>query len=553
MMFSQLVFVRLKAAEKALRDGRLDEAYRLATAADLRTHRRAVAILAELTDRLIERARGHFRAHRFAEALADLERARAGEKKGEEIAELRAQVQTVAAELERKDASRRRRVQAAKRRIEGGSLAAGRRLLEQVTENDQAAQRLQREADNRAWEVMDIVDQTEKLVERGQFGAAADRLRRVKSLDARDERVARLEGLLCEKALAAAREAFVSGRLGWAASELACLGGLGKSLPGMRELTEFLTIAKEAWRCVHAGRYAEARRQVMSLARMLPDTPWIEQAVEQMRQIDELRTVLAAGPLGELSETDAGVGERAGFNPVGMARSVPTRTQTAGARRLKAPAGEANPATRGGSGAGRDLPQRLLLLVDGGGSYLVLRGDRASVGRVACDDPPEVAIFSDLAERHAELVRVDEDYFLFSGRDVQVGGVKTQHQLLRDGDPVRLGRKAKLVFRLLSRKSPTAILDLSDTTKMPNDVRRVILFHHHATIGQGERAHIRGPQAGLPLVLFERDGSLWIRAQNDGHVDREAVRLGLGEPVEVHGVSLVLEPWRIRPPAATKL
>ena len=39
---------------------------------------------------------------------------------------------------------------------------------------------------------------------------------------------------------------------------------------------------------------------------------------------------------------------------------------------------------------------------------------------------------------------------------------------------------------------------------------------------------------------------MWLRQKSDGHVDTEAVRLPLGEPVEFAGVSLVLEPWRIR-------
>ena len=64
-MLSGLLFVRLKAAENALRDGRYDEAYRLATAADIREHRRGAAVLSALTAHFVERARNHFRADRF--------------------------------------------------------------------------------------------------------------------------------------------------------------------------------------------------------------------------------------------------------------------------------------------------------------------------------------------------------------------------------------------------------------------------------------------------------------------------------------------------------
>jgi hypothetical protein len=193
-------------------------------------------------------------------------------------------------------------------------------------------------------------------------------------------------------------------------------------------------------------------------------------------------------------------------------------------------------------------PERLLMLVDGGGSYLILRGGQASVGRAASEHPADVPIFSDVAERHANVARVDDDYFLFGVKEVEVGGNKTKHQLLRDGDRIVLGKKAKFTFRLPSRKSSSAVLEMSDTTKMPNDVRRVVLFHQHATVGNGPTAHILCRHAGTPLVVFERNGQLWIRQQSDGHVDTGAKPLRLSEPVEIGGVSLVLEPWKTSAP-----
>jgi hypothetical protein len=135
---------------------------------------------------------------------------------------------------------------------------------------------------------------------------------------------------------------------------------------------------------------------------------------------------------------------------------------------------------------------------------------------------------------------VDDDYFLFSTRDAEINGRKAQQSLLRDGDRVVLGKKAKFTFRLPSRKTTTAVLELSDTTKMANDVRRVVLFQSLATIANGPTAHICCRHAGPTLILFERNGGMWIRAKSDGHVDTDAKPLPLGEPVEIGGVSLVL-------------
>ena len=191
------------------------------------------------------------------------------------------------------------------------------------------------------------------------------------------------------------------------------------------------------------------------------------------------------------------------------------------------------------------LPDRLLLIVDGAGSFLVLRGAMAAIGRAACSDPADIAIFGDIGERHANLQRIEDDYFLFGSKEVVVAGRPTKHQLLRDGDRVVLGRKAKLLFRLPSRKSASAVLELSDTTKMPNDVRRVILFDRHATIGVGDSTHVSCRHAASPLVLFERDGGMWVRQKNDGHVDVSALPIELGRPMEMGGVSFVLNPWKV--------
>ena len=213
-MLGRLLFVRLKAAEKALRAGRLDEAYRLAAAPDLRAHRRGAAVLQELTDKFLDRARGHFRAERCAEALIDLDRAAQGGTKGEEIAELRAQVHAVATELQRQQVSRDERLHKAKRRVEDGSLAAGRKMLDRASGSDHAARELLQNIEDRAKDVAESVESAERFLADGQFGSAARRVRRAKSLDANSEDVARVETVLCTTVVERSREAILKGRLG---------------------------------------------------------------------------------------------------------------------------------------------------------------------------------------------------------------------------------------------------------------------------------------------------------------------------------------------------
>lgn len=544
-MFGQLFPARLRSAEKALKDGRLDEAFRLASSPDLRDHRRAGAVRSKLTKQFIARAREHYRSDRLTEALLDLEKASAGSGHEDEIRELREQVMTVAVEEERRAQSGRARVDDARRRIERGSLAAGRRILQSAAASDADAVTLKERAARGSAEVASLLQQAEQMIGQGQLAAAAERVQKAKSIEAHSERVTTLESRLCSLVLDGARSALVEGRILRARDELHCLGAMGNDLPGKKELTHMIELAVSATTALRKSRYTDAKKEAMSLGRLLPGAKWINDAVDRLDRIDDICTELLASPLGN---ADLGDGKMMPQDRQGQEDQ--RSRQRLGDRQRVDPviAGlddtVALPA-RAGVVAGQ-LPEHLLLLVDGGGSYLILRGDRTSIGRFACDHPADVPILSDIAERHANIARVDDDYFLFASKDVEVAGRTTRNKLLRDSDRIVLGRKAKFTFRLPSRRSTSAVLELSDSTRMPQDVRRIVLFDRHVTIGQSHNGHVYCRHASPPLILFEREGAMWLRPKNDGHVHGAAVKLELGVPTELCGVSLSLERWQLR-------
>lgn len=514
-MFSQLQFVRLRAAEQALRDGRIDDAHRLATAPDLKEHARALAVLAALSEKFLDRAREHFRADRHKEALLDLDRAIDGGEKRDEIAELRHYVITVAAALHQDHAARQAQLDAARRRVERGSLAAGRGMLADVATDHPAVRQIREDIDRRARDVAELLTQAQHVLDHGRFAEAAGRLRRARSIDAQNPAVSRMESELCAKVFHAARAALREGRLARAGDELAAIDDLGATIPEKGELLQMLSAARQAASALGGHDYGEARRHALMFARLLPDAEWVKEVVEQLRKLEDLETMLSAGPLGEsIRVPQAG---RAG--PVSLDETVALPS-------------------RGAVGA---IPEQLLLLVDGGGSFLILRNDSSSIGRAAAKTPASIPLISDLGEREAVINRVEDDYFLLASKDVEVSGRSGRQHLLRDGDRVVLGRQGKFSFRVPSRRSATAVLDLSDTTKMPRDVRRVVLMRHHATIGSGPGAHIACRHAGVPLVLFEREGALWIRPRSDGPFQAEPRKLVLGESVEMAGVTMVMQ------------
>ena len=528
-MLGRLFTTRLRVAENALRQGRLDDAFRIAIDPHIREHRRGAALVRALTERFIERAREHFAADRFSDALRDLDRANTGGLAQDRIAELRAQINTVAAEAARRQHSRHGRLADARRRVAEGSLVAGQRILDAASQGDAEAAKMKRDIAMRDHEASEIFEQVQRLVRDEQWVAAVERLAKAKTLDPHDPQCAKLEGDLCARVLKSARQSLKDGRVQRAADQLVCLGDLGQALPAKREVEEMMQLVHQAGDALRRGDYAGAVRLTMRLQHLAPGIGWVTKAVRQLGSIEEMVTALRAGPLGAFESTPP---------PAPQAPQVPVE----GAPHLAETIALAS--TPRPTGA---LPDKLLLLVDGGGSYLVLRKDRVSIGRAATSNPADIALFSDLADRHADIARVDDDYFLFGPHEVEVGGKRTAHQLLRDGDRVVLGRKAKFTFRLPSRKSPSATVDLSETSKLPNDVRRVVLFAKNATIGYGKGHHVQCQMVRNPLVLFERDGALWVRLSGRGSAAPEAVRLEMGKNVEIDGVGMVAKPWSSRP------
>ena len=528
-MFSRLLIVRLKTAENALQDGRYDEAFRLATEPDIREHRRGAAVLRDLTDRLLERARAHFKADRYAEALLDLTKAEAGGVQTEAIAELREQVRVVAQEELRKDNSRKLRLEAARRRIERGSLRAGERMLKGTIAGDVDAQALQRQVESRQEDAADALAAVERLLKQGQPRQAAQRLGKARSADPNGLRVAELESKVTQEILRRAQSSLEAGRLQRAIDELNGLGPVGANLPPRRELEEVIEQARRTGRALAENGFDQALQDAMRLQHLAPKVDWVRKAVGQLKQLDELLLSLRAGPLGQCPQ--------GGTVPVTVENKPDTPDRAN-------PRAETVAVARPGGGQGA-WPSAMLLLVDGGGSYLLHRGNRVSVGRAVASRPADVPIFSDLSERHAEIARVEDDYFLFAAHEVEVAGRKTRHQLLKDGDRIVLGRRARFTFRLPDRKSSSAVLEMSESTRLPNDVRRVVLLRQAAVIGFGRSVHISCSGADRDLVLFERAGHMWVRPRVLAGVESEARLVTMGRPMELCGLSFVVEPWQV--------
>ena len=96
--------------------------------------------------------------------------------------------------------------------------------------------------------------------------------------------------------------------------------------------------------------------------------------------------------------------------------------------------------------AGRQEPptDRLLLCVDGVGSFLLLTSEQVTVGRIGSSARCDVELAADLERVHAQFLRVDHDDFVVARGPVEVGGTRAERQLLSDGDRIVLGSRNRL-------------------------------------------------------------------------------------------------------------
>src|SRR5436190_12841834 len=87
-----VLIVRIKQAEHALADGRLEEACELLRYAEIRAYRRGQQLVTQLVLKLVERSRVHLAAGRLPQAQSDADRALAFGGNLPDVAQLRAAI-----------------------------------------------------------------------------------------------------------------------------------------------------------------------------------------------------------------------------------------------------------------------------------------------------------------------------------------------------------------------------------------------------------------------------------------------------------------------------
>ncbi|MCG8404573.1 MAG: FHA domain-containing protein [Phycisphaerales bacterium] len=527
-MFGRLATVRIKTAEDAFAAGRLDDAFEFAVAKDLAHHRRIQKLRDNLAKALFKRGQDHLLAKRFAEAMTDFDRADQCGDMQKKIREWRRRAREAMEADQQAKADRAAALGQARERFDAGSLVGAANALAKAPADDSERAALSEAIDLQAQRAAQALSDAKDALKAGHVRLAVDHFRTARTLHNKLDGVAEMETELVEHVVRSATEGFKNGRLDRAVQDLASLGDVGRRHAGRNEIEDVVNLARDAALALSEDRYARANVLLGRLAQVSPKAGWVSEVRKHLSVLETHRRALLEGPLGMLS------GENVPSTVQDRTRTVaedtlvppPVQSKQLQARDVRFPA--------------PGLPRRLFLRIDGVGSFLLLRGDRLSIGRAGPGASADLQLISDLSERQAEIVRAGEDYFLVAQSGVELAGLPVDHALLQDGDRIRLSKRIRVKFHRPSLKSSAAALDLGDGVRTTTDCRRVILWSGPVLMGRRRECHIRLDHRFGDFVLMERGGRLYVKPMGPSG---EATPVVLGDQVEVGELRFSVVDW----------
>ncbi len=518
-----MLILRIRQAETALKDGRLDAAYELARADDLQSHRRGQDLIGRLARALVERGRGHLTAERWSEALADCQKA--GQLAGnlDAVADLKAAITTALDRHQREDRCRANALAEVRQCLDAGHLSLGEGLLQEVDGDATRAGTLQKQVAARRASADAALARVRAAMAAGDWDTAIDGLKEAQHAHAANHELPELRCRLAAVVVARVQEAVDQGRLDLAGPLLDKLAGLTGPTSEVTALAGLLDHCREAMRLIEQGWLRQADEVLRRVCTLAPGARWAHSAQQAVSQAATGVEHIRGGPLGLVGVHTPGDRMKRPATVDAVTKVLPN----------------AEPVNGGGR-----LPSRFMLQVDGVGSYLVLRDAAVTVGPVSSSARPDVGLLAEAGLPVARIERHDDDYFLAAERAVSVNETPTTRRLLANGDRIALSPRCRLRFEVPSAASTSAVLNLSGARLPQRDARRVILMDRSLVIGPGPGSHVRADSLAEPVVLHVRDGRLCCQTKEPVLVgDRPssgAAGLPLGVNVRVGSVSFVV-------------
>ncbi|TWU41259.1 hypothetical protein Q31b_26980 [Novipirellula aureliae] len=176
---------------------------------------------------------------------------------------------------------------------------------------------------------------------------------------------------------------------------------------------------------------------------------------------------------------------------------------------------------------------RWRLWVDGCGGFLLLTGDRWSLGGIASANHSDIMIQADWP-RNAGMISRQEDHYVWTPNQTNN---EEKPALIEFGKVIPVAGSAKLRLVQPNPLSPTAVLMLEPPHRFADHVDGVILADQTILIGPAADCHARGTMLTGKVLLVHRSEGWFAKAVGD----KEFVKLLIGERTELAEVGMTLE------------
>ena len=521
-----MLILKLKQADLALNDGRLDEAYDLLQTKALKQHRRGQVLVGQLARALGQRGQEHLTAGRLQEALADCNKADRLSGNLDFVAQLRKSVCEAIQARQEQGEKRQAHVAMAQRQLDQGRLSVGEKILDQSDSRYVQAELLKNQATAQRLEIDSLVIKARTALDQKDLENALAIVTPVTHCVLNHADLRTLVTEIKQQVPDRIEEHLNQGRVDLADDLLNRIGALPDVGSQIQAMGQAVTFCKMAAQSIEHGQIAEAGEFLRKLRLLLPKAGWLKTAVQHTQEAQQALDELRTGPLSlivfEPSEPGSESSDQA---------PMPVRTPVTLPKPIKVP----DP---------RPCSGTFVLQIDGVGSFYVMPQDTVCVGPISSSKVPDLPLMTQPHVPSVEVMREDGDYLLRGSSAVQVNGVSVSQKCLTDGDRIQLSDKCRLKFNLPNAASTSATLVLSGTRMARPDINYCVLMDREILIGPGCNNHIRSDRMDHTIALMLNQGRLTVKNANQLMVNHKPVKstdaLPQDTPIRIDGLTLVI-------------
>ena len=518
-----MLILRIKQAETALADGRLDEAFEIIRSEHIRRHYRGQKLISRLSHALAKRGRENFDAERLQDALSDCSKAEKLAGNTDEVAALRSDICSRMEQKRLQDQHNSLNLAQAKRNIQAGWISAGEKILENANENNSQANIVMQQANLARMQINEVITKTEQALNKNDLENAIEIIQQADIADNKNEKVIEMVFKIKNASIDKIKTDFNNGRIDLACSLWEKLSPIAKGTSDMSELGLVLNYCQKASAQLAAGNPRQAAALLKKVKVICPNASWLNSVTEQSLKAADMLDELAASPLGLVMD-DISLKENQIPEIKGKARRTISQNE---------PTSPGIP-NKLSNNTQKDfsLSSRFVMQVDGVGSFLVVRDNKVTVGPISSSAQPVIGLMADPNLPVVTIERVEDDYFIHSSSPIKVNDTTVTDKLLVDGDRIALSSRCSMKFHIPNPASTTAVLQLSGSRLGRADIREVILMGRDILIGQTRGHHITAQSLDETITMYAQNGKLLCKAKEKVFVNDSPIDSSEGIPVD---------------------